>query len=53
MAVAGAGDDVVVGEAGGLHEGVDDGRADEPEPAANHVFADGLRFGGLSRDFSA
>lgn len=51
--VAGTRDEVVVGETGGLHEGMDDGWADEPEAPADHVFADGLGFGGLDGDLPA
>jgi hypothetical protein len=51
--VARAGDEVVIGEPDGLHEGVDDGGADEAEPAADHVLADGLRLGRLHRDLAA
>lgn len=50
---AGAGEEVVDGEAGGLHEGVDDGGSDEAEAPANHVLADGLRLGGFRRDLPA
>ena len=53
MEVARAGEEVVVGQAGGLHEGVDDGGTDEPEAAPDHVLADGLRLGGLHGDLPA
>jgi hypothetical protein len=52
-AVARARDEVVVGEADRLHEGVDDGGADEAEPAPDHVLADALRLGRLRRDLPA
>lgn len=45
-----AGDEVVVGDAGGLHEGVDDGGAHAAEAPADHVLAHGLRLRGLHRD---
>lgn len=51
--VAGARSEVIVGEAGGLHEGMDDGWTDEPEAPADHVFANGLGFGGLDWDLPA
>ena len=53
MELAGAGDEVVVGEAGRLHEGVDHRWADEAEASPDHVLADGLRLGGLDWDLSA
>lgn len=52
VAVAVARDEMVIGEAGGLHKGIDDRGADEPEPAADHVLADRLGFRGLHRDLS-
>lgn len=51
-AVARAGDEVVVGEPDGLHEGVEHGGAHEPEASPDHVLADGLRLGRLHRDRS-
>jgi hypothetical protein len=51
--VARAGDEVVVGEPDGLHEGVDDGGSHEAEPAPDHVLADGLGLGRLHRDLAA
>lgn len=41
-AVARAGEEVVVGEAGSLHEGMHDGWADGTEATADEVFAYGL-----------
>lgn len=51
--MSGASDQVVVGEARGLHEGVDDRRPDAPEPPLHHVLADGLRLRGLYGDLLA
>ena len=45
-----AGDDVVVGEAGRLHERVDGRRADEPEAAALEVLRQRLRLVGRRRE---
>ena len=51
--MARAGDEVVVGEPDGLHEGVEHGGAHEPEASPDHVLADGLRLGRLHRDLPA
>lgn len=42
MEVAGAGDEMVVGQAGSLHEGVDHRRSNKAKAMADHVFADGF-----------
>src|SRR5438309_10268261 len=44
---------VVVDHAGGLHEGVADGRAHELEAAADQIFAQSVGFGGARRRMRA
>src|SRR5919108_6508083 len=43
-------DEVIVDQAHRLHKGIANGRADESEAAPLQVFAQGVRFGGSSRN---